>query len=132
MNGTGPRSIEGAGSRADARPRPLRTLVAFDERGFTLIELLGAGLDQYRLDVGSYPAAAQGLDALQKNPGSASNWNGPYLKKSVPKDPWGNAYKYRCCPGQHGEYDLWSEGADGAPGGEGENADVTSWDSAQK
>ena len=96
------------------------------------IELLGAGLDQYRLDVGAYPAAAQGLEALQKNPGSAGNWNGPYLKKSVPRDPWGNPYKYRCCPGQHGEYDLWSEGADGAPGGEGENADVTSWDTAQK
>jgi general secretion pathway protein G len=96
------------------------------------IELLGAGLDQYRLDVGSYPSAAQGLDALQKNSGSAGNWNGPYLKKSVPKDPWGNPYKYRCCPGTQGEYDLWSDGADGAPGGEGENADVTSWDSGQK
>ena len=96
------------------------------------IELLGAGLDQYRLDIGSYPAAAQGLDALQKNPGSAGNWNGPYLKKSVPRDPWGNPYKYRCCPGQYGDYDLWSEGADGAPGGEGENADVTSWDAPQK
>jgi general secretion pathway protein G len=96
------------------------------------IELLGAGLDQYRLDVGGYPASAQGLDALQRNPGNAPNWNGPYLKKSVPNDPWGHAYKYRCCPGQYGEYDLWSEGADGAPGGEGENADVTSWESAQK
>ena len=96
------------------------------------IELLGAGLDQYRLDVGAYPSSAQGLDALQKNPGSAPNWNGPYLKKSVPRDPWGSPYKYRCCPGQFGEYDLWSEGADGAPGGEGENADVTSWDSGQK
>jgi general secretion pathway protein G len=95
------------------------------------IELIGAGLDQYRLDVGSYPTTAQGLDALQKSPGG-SNWNGPYLKKAVPRDPWGNAYKFRCCPGQHGEYDLWSEGADGAPGGEGENADVTSWDAAQK
>ena len=48
------------------------------------------------------------------------------------KDPWGNPYRYRCCPGQFGEYDLWSEGADGAPGGEGENADVTSWESAAK
>ena len=95
------------------------------------IELLGAGLDQYRLDVGSYPASAQGLDSLQKNPGNAPNWNGPYLKKSLPRDPWGHPYKYRCCPGQYGEYDLWSEGADGAPGGEGENADVTSWDAAQ-
>ena len=94
-------------------------------------ELLGAGLDQYRLDVGSYPTTAQGLDALQKNPG-ANNWNGPYLKKSVPNDSWGNPYKYRCCPGQHGDYDLWSEGADGQPGGDGENADVTSWEAEKK
>jgi general secretion pathway protein G len=95
------------------------------------IELLGAALDQYRLDVGGYPNAGQGLDALQRNP-NVPNWNGPYLKKAVPKDPWGNAYKYRCCPGQNGEYDLWSEGSDGAPGGEGEAADITSWDSSQK
>jgi len=95
------------------------------------IELLGAGLDQYRLDVGRYPDSGQGLDSLQRNP-NATNWNGPYLKKDVPKDPWGSPYKYRCCPGQFGEYDLWSEGGDGAPGGEGENADVTSWNSAQK
>jgi general secretion pathway protein G len=95
------------------------------------IELLGAGLDQYRLDVGSYPNSGQGLDALQRNP-NAPNWNGPYLKKAVPKDPWGQVYKYRCCPGQNGEYDLWSEGADTAPGGEGENADVVSWDTGQK
>jgi len=95
------------------------------------IELLGAALDQYRLDVGSYPNAGQSLDALQRNP-NVNNWNGPYLKKAVPKDPWGNAYKYRCCPGQNGEYDLWSEGADGAPGGDGENADITSWDNSQK
>jgi general secretion pathway protein G len=96
------------------------------------IELIGAGLDQYRLDVGAYPASSQGLDSLQRNPGNAPNWNGPYLKKSVPRDPWGNPYKYKCCPGQYGDYDLWSEGADGAPGGEGENADVTSWDAAQQ
>jgi len=95
------------------------------------IELLGASLDQYRLDTGSYPTTAQGLDALQRNP-SVTNWNGPYLKKDVPKDPWGNPYKYRCCPGQRGDYDLWSEGADGQPGGEGENADITSWENAQK
>ena len=91
------------------------------------IELIGSALDQYRLDMGAYP---QSLDALQQKP-SSGNWNGPYLKKSVPADPWGNAYKYKCCPGQHGEYDLWSEGADNAPGGEGENADVVSWDTAQ-
>jgi general secretion pathway protein G len=94
------------------------------------IELLGAALDQYRLDVGAYPNAAQGLEALQTNPNLAS-WNGPYLRKSVPRDPWGNPYKYRCCPGQHGDYDLWTEGADNAPGGEGENADVVSWDTGR-
>ncbi len=92
------------------------------------VELFGAALDQYRLDIGSYPTTAQGLDALVKNP-NVTNWAGPYLKKNaVPKDPWANPYKYGCCPGQHGDYDLWSEGADNAPGGEGENADVTSWE----
>ena len=95
------------------------------------IEIFGGALDAYRLDVGTYPNTSQGLSALVKNPGAA-NWNGPYLKKAVPKDPWGNQYKYRCCPGQNGEYDLWSEGADGAPGGEGENADVVSWETGQK
>ena len=92
------------------------------------IELFGAALDQYRLDVGAYPSTSDGLEALVRNPGSRPKWNGPYLKKGVPKDPWGNPYKFRCCPGQHGDYDLWSEGGDAAPGGEGENADVTSWD----
>ncbi len=96
------------------------------------IEFLGAALDQYRLDIGTYPSAAEGLDALVHNPGSNSKWNGPYLKKGVPKDAWGNPYKYRCCPGQFGEYDLWSEGADGLPGGDGENADVTSWEQQQQ
>jgi general secretion pathway protein G len=95
------------------------------------IELLGAALDQYRLDAGRYPDTAQGLDALMRNPGVA-NWNGPYLRKEVPRDPWQNPYKYRCCPGQHGDYDLWSDGADGAPGGEGENGDVTSWGGEQQ
>ncbi|MBI4246961.1 MAG: type II secretion system major pseudopilin GspG, partial [Candidatus Rokubacteria bacterium] len=95
------------------------------------IELFGAALDQYRLDVGRYPDTAQGLNALVQNP-SAPSWEGPYLKKGAPNDPWGNPYKYRCCPGQHGEYDLWSEGADGAPGGDGENADVTAWDTGKK
>jgi general secretion pathway protein G len=90
----------------------------------TQIELLGAALDQYSLDMGSYPAS---LDALIRAPGGG-NWNGPYLKKNViPVDPWGNAYNYKCCPGEHGEYDLWSDGADGRPGGTGENSDVASW-----
>lgn len=95
------------------------------------ISMLGTALDLYRLDVGSYPDGNVGLDALQRNP-NVPNWTGPYLKQAVPKDPWGNPYRYRCCPGQFGEYDLWSEGADAAPGGEGENTDVVSWDSATK
>ena len=92
------------------------------------IELFGAALDQYRLDIGSYPPSTIALQALVQNP-NVANWNGPYLKKpAVPLDPWGRPYQYKCCPGDRGDYDLWSYGADGAPGGEGENADVTSWD----
>lgn len=91
------------------------------------IELLGAALDQYRLDVGSYPPTSAGLDGLVRNP-NVPNWNGPYLKKNaVPNDPWGKPYVYKCCPGDHGEYDIVSYAADGAPGGDGENADATSW-----
>ena len=88
------------------------------------IELLGSALDQFRLDNGTYPAS---LDALNQRPANVPNWNGPYLKKAIPNDAWGHAYKYKCCPGQFGEYDLWSDGADGAPGGDGENADIVSW-----
>jgi general secretion pathway protein G len=91
------------------------------------IELLGAALDQYSLDVGTYPPASSGLESLVRNP-NVQGWNGPYLKKNqIPLDPWGNPYHYKCCPGDNGEYDLWSDGADGKPGGEGENADVASW-----
>ncbi len=90
------------------------------------IELLGAALDQFRLDTGRYPTTQEGLAAIQVNPGSVSGWNGPYLKKDVPRDPWGNPYQYKN-PGDHGEYDLWSYGSDGTPGGEGEASDVTSW-----
>jgi general secretion pathway protein G len=95
------------------------------------IELFGAALDQYRLDVGAYPIGAAGLQALVQNPNVAS-WNGPYLKKNaVPVDPWGRPYQYKCCPGDHGDYDMWSHGADGAPGGEAENADVSSWETGR-
>jgi general secretion pathway protein G len=92
------------------------------------IELFGAALDQYRLDVGSYPPSTVGLQALVQNP-NVANWNGPYLKKPVvPIDPWGRPYTYKCCPGDHGDYDIWSLGADATPGGDGENRDVTSWE----
>jgi general secretion pathway protein G len=96
----------------------------------TQIELLGAALDMYRLDMGRYPASEEGINALAQKPADearAANWRGPYLKKKVEKDPWGNAYVYSF-PGQHGEYDLVSLGADGQPGGEGEDADTNSWE----
>jgi len=90
------------------------------------IALLGTALDAYRLDIGRYPSTEESLDALRKNPGHPG-WDGPYLPKDVPPDPWGRAYLYRS-PGERGDYDLVSLGADGQDGGEGENADVNSWD----
>ena len=89
------------------------------------IEMFGSALDSFRLSVGRYPSTAEGLDALRKNPG-VDFWDGPYLRKEVPPDPWGRPYVY-VCPGQHGDYDLVSLGADGQEGGEGENQDVVSW-----
>ena len=92
----------------------------------TQIEMLGQALDSYRLDVGRYPSTSEGLNALITNPG-AQGWDGPYLKKGVPNDPWQKPYQYQS-PGAHGDYDLLSLGADGAAGGEGENKDVNSWE----
>jgi general secretion pathway protein G len=90
------------------------------------IELIGQGLDHFRLDVGRYPTTQEGLNALMVNSG-IEKWDGPYLKKAVPNDPWGRAFRYES-PGSHGEYDLYSYGRDGAPGGEGEDKDATSWE----
>lgn len=92
----------------------------------TQIELVAGALDRYRLDVGNYPATADGLAALIERPAGAVGWAGPYLKKGVPKDPWDNDYQY-ASPGQHGDYDLYSLGRDKAEGGEDEDADVVSW-----
>lgn len=83
-------------------------------------------LDQYRLDTGHYPTTEQGLNALNAKPANEPKWQGPYLTKAIPADPWGNPYQYRQ-PGEHGEFDLWSFGKDGQPGGTGETADVTNW-----
>lgn len=94
------------------------------------IENFGKALDQYRIDVGSYPNTNQGLQALVVKPDGADKWQGPYLSKSVPADPWGRAYLYKS-PGDHGDYDLSSLGADGQPGGSGENVDISSWESGQ-
>jgi general secretion pathway protein G len=90
------------------------------------IESFGQALDQYRLDVGQYPTTEQGLAALRTAPQGQARWQGPYLKREIPNDPWTRAYIYTA-PGQHGDYDLSSLGADGQAGGEGEAADVTSW-----
>lgn len=92
------------------------------------IEDLSAALDLYYLEVGQYPSGNQGLAALVENPGGLPNWNGPYLKKKkIPKDPWGYDFHY-IYPGQQGAYDIFSYGADNAPGGEKENQDINSWE----
>ena len=87
---------------------------------------LQKALDQYRIDTGHYPNSQQGLGALNAAPSGEPQWQGPYLSKQVPKDPWGRDYLYRA-PGEHGEYDLWTFGKDGREGGSGDDQDVTSW-----
>jgi general secretion pathway protein G len=112
-----PNIFQNAGAAKDATAR-------------SQIEMLGAALDAYRLDNGKYPPTALGLDALNQKPAdeSAANWRGPYLRKAVPLDPWRHPYRYKA-PGEVNPtgYDLLSYGADGQPGGEGENADIVSW-----
>jgi general secretion pathway protein G len=91
------------------------------------IELLGQALDQFSLDNGRYPSTSEGLNALLTDPGF-DTWDGPYLKKRIiPKDPWGELYKYTS-PGSNGDYDLISYGKDKTPGGEKYNADIVSWE----
>jgi general secretion pathway protein G len=97
----------------------------------TQIEMMSVALDSYRLDNGRYPTTQQGLEALRTEPAAEpvpTNWRGPYLRREVPLDPWGRAYEYRS-PGEEnpGSFDLFTLGLDGLPGGEGEDADVTSW-----
>jgi general secretion pathway protein G len=90
------------------------------------VDALGKALDQYRIDVGQYPTSEQGLVALNKNPGNEAKWQGPYLKKNVPNDPWDKPYLYKS-PGEHGDYDLYTLGKDGQLGGAKESEDVLSW-----
>jgi len=93
----------------------------------TEVANIGAELDLYKSDVGQYPTTAQGLDALVKPPGGVDNWNGPYLKKIGDiKDPWGHPYNYRS-PGQHGDFDLYSFGADTKPANDNEKPEVANW-----
>lgn len=90
------------------------------------IALFEAALDNYRLDVGRYPTTEQGLQALREKPAEVEKWDGPYLKKAVPADPWGNPFAYES-PSEHGDYAIISYGADGSPGGEDVDTDIVSW-----
>jgi general secretion pathway protein G len=92
----------------------------------TQIELIGQALDHFRMDVGRYPLTQEGLQVLMTNPGLES-WEGPYLKKNVPNDPWARPYIYQC-PGVQAEYDLICYGRDGSPGGDSEDKDIVSWE----
>jgi len=88
------------------------------------IEAFEKALDAYRLDVGRYPSTEEGLNALVAAPATAgAKWNGPYLNKVVPLDPWGRPYQYKA-PGAKAEFEIISLGKDGQPGGEGQNADI--------
>ena len=90
------------------------------------IDALDKALEQFRLDTGHFPTTEQGLPALVTRPANESRWDGPYLKKDVPLDPWGNPYVYKM-PGEHGDFDLLSFGKDGQSGGTAESADITNW-----
>jgi general secretion pathway protein G len=91
------------------------------------IEKLGGVLDLYRLEIGRYPTEQEGLESLAERPPQLDAWDGPYLKnREALTDPWGRPYDYRS-PGEHGDYDLYTLGADGKEGGEGEDQDVTNW-----
>jgi general secretion pathway protein G len=90
------------------------------------ITLFETALDTYRLDTSKYPTTNQGLEALRTRPSGVERWDGPYLPKAVPMDPWGHPYEYRY-PGEHGDYDIISYGADGTAGGDDENMDIVSW-----
>lgn len=86
-------------------------------------------LGSYKLETGLYPTTEQGLQALRTKPEGVNSWQGPYLPQEIPNDPWGHPYIYKY-PGEHGdEPDVISLGADGQPGGEGNNADIVSWKS---
>lgn len=91
------------------------------------IEMLGTALDTFRLDIGRYPTTQEGLDALRERPSGVDRWDGPYLKKAVPRDGWGNPFLYRS-PGDSEPYELLSYGADGVAGGTGIGGDIKSWE----
>jgi len=88
------------------------------------ISRISMAVESFYLDTGTTPDS---LQELVDEPGDVTGWNGPYIKSSILKDPWGREYEFRS-PGQHGDFDIYSYGADGQQGGEGKNADITSWE----
>jgi len=90
------------------------------------IDALEKAVQQYRLDTGKFPTTEQGLEALVKKPSDEPKWNGPYLGKAIPLDPWGQPYQYKH-PSPHGDYEIVSYGKDRQAGGTNENADITSY-----
>ena len=91
------------------------------------IDSLSKALDQFRIDTGHYPATENGLSVLNMAPANEPKWQGPYMQKKIPVDPWGKAYLYKM-PGEHGDFDLWSLGSDGASGGSNEAIDINNWE----
>lgn len=92
----------------------------------TQIKMLEQAIFDFRLDIGKLPEGGNNLQELFRNVSGSEKWDGPYLKATMPKDPWGNEYVYTC-PGEHSEFDLVSYGADGQPGGSGDNTDIGNW-----
>lgn len=113
-----------AGPTLVERLKPAKRTVAQSQ-----IEEFSSALDNFYIDAGRFPTTEEGLQALWEKPQNAKGWKGPYLKKNPPIDPWGNPYTYRS-PGRNGGYEIVAYGADGKEGGEGENADVDSWESS--
>jgi general secretion pathway protein G len=95
------------------------------------ISMFETALDTYRLDVGKFPTTDMGLEVLRIKPDDMEKWDGPYLPKEIPLDPWGNPYEYRS-PSEHGDYEIVSYGGDGSPGGEEEDMHITSWKNLPK
>lgn len=92
------------------------------------VKLFADALTGYKADNGEFPSQDSGLQALVENIDDLETWKGPYLQGTVPKDPWGNDYVYRC-PGENDQpFEVISYGADGESGGEGEDADISSWE----
>jgi general secretion pathway protein G len=93
----------------------------------TQIIMIENAVKMFKLDTGRYPSSDEGLKALLEKPDAANNWDGPYLEKGIPKDPWGRDYLF-IYPGKNYTFEIVSHGADGKEGGEGENKDINNWE----